>query len=134
MVEVVEGGRPDDGRDASLALLKHAATPSHVLARPSPPAPLQQKNAGDAAPAPSVLFDESGHFLIYPTLLGIKVVNLETNAISRLLGKVENTERFLGLALYQGVPKKVRRLDGGCVWRGRGVGGGGEGRSKLLSA
>jgi hypothetical protein len=69
------------------------------------------KRPGDAVPAPSVLFDESGNFLIYPTLLGVKVVNLVTNGVARLLGKVENTERFLKLALYQGVPKKV----GGCA-------------------
>ncbi len=55
-----------------------------------------------------MVFDESGNFLLYPTLLGVKVVNLVTNGISRVLGKVENSERFLGLALYQGVPKKAR--------------------------
>lgn len=63
---------------------------------------------GDAVPAPSVLFDETGNFLLYPTLLGIKVVNLVSNGVSRVLGKVENSERFLQLALYQGVPKKVK--------------------------
>jgi carbohydrate-binding DOMON domain-containing protein len=63
--------------------------------------------AGDQAPAPSVVFDESGSFLLYPTMLGVKAVNLATNAVPRLLGKVENTERFLQLALYQGVPRKV---------------------------
>ncbi|KIY91298.1 peptidylprolyl isomerase domain and WD repeat-containing protein 1 [Monoraphidium neglectum] len=62
---------------------------------------------GDAVPAPSVLFDESGNFVIYPALIGIKVVNLVSNAVSRVLGKVENSERFLRLALYQGVPKKA---------------------------
>jgi hypothetical protein len=29
------------------------------------------------------------------------VVNLVTNRVARLLGKVENTERFLRVALYQ---------------------------------
>ena len=33
-----------------------------------------------------------------------QVVNLVTNRVCRILGKVENTERFLGLALYQGIP------------------------------
>ena len=32
------------------------------------------------------------------------MVNLVTNRVCRILGKVENTERFLGLALYQGIP------------------------------
>ena len=34
----------------------------------------------------------------------MQVVNLVTNRVCRILGKVENTERFLGLALYQGIP------------------------------
>ncbi|KAL0585602.1 hypothetical protein ABG067_004744 [Albugo candida] len=46
-------------------------------------------------------FDESGHFLLYPTLLGIKVLNIETNKFVRILGKVENTDRFLRVALFQ---------------------------------
>ncbi|KAI8471687.1 MAG: putative cyclophilin (cyp-15) [Monoraphidium minutum] len=68
----------------------------------------EMRAQGDNVPAPSVLFDETGNFVIYPTMLGIKVVNLVSNAVSRVLGKVENTERFLKLALYQGVPKKVK--------------------------
>jgi peptidylprolyl isomerase domain and WD repeat-containing protein 1 len=63
---------------------------------------------GDSVPFPNVLFDESGHFLLLPSLLGIKVINLTTNALPRLLGKPENTERFLRIALWQGLPKKVR--------------------------
>jgi len=53
-------------------------------------------------PASQVIFDETGHFILYPTLLGIKIVNLVTNRILKILGKVETTERFLGLALFQG--------------------------------
>ncbi len=34
----------------------------------------------------------------------MQVVNLITNRVCIILGKVENTERFLGLALYQGIP------------------------------
>lgn len=37
-----------------------------------------------------------------------QVINLATNAVSRLLGKPENTERFLSIALWQGLPRKVR--------------------------
>ncbi len=36
----------------------------------------------------------------------LQVVNLVTNRASRILGKVENTERFLRVALYQGIPKQ----------------------------
>ncbi|KAL3152082.1 Peptidylprolyl isomerase, variant 2 [Trebouxia sp. C0010 RCD-2024] len=62
--------------------------------------------ADPEAPHPNAIFDESGNFIIYATLLGIKVVNLVTNRVSRILGKVENTERFLRVALYQGIPKQ----------------------------
>lgn len=63
-------------------------------------------------PQPNAVFDESSNFLIYATLLGIKVVNLHTNKVSRILGKVENNERFLRIALYQGDKgnKKVRKI------------------------
>ncbi|KAK4396747.1 Peptidyl-prolyl cis-trans isomerase CYP71 [Sesamum angolense] len=64
------------------------------------------------APQPNAVFDESSNFLIYPTLLGIKVVNLHTNKVARILGKVENNDRFLRIALYQGdrSSKKVRKI------------------------
>ncbi|KAJ3190427.1 hypothetical protein HDU85_000723 [Gaertneriomyces sp. JEL0708] len=55
----------------------------------------------------NAVFDGSSNFLIYPTILGIKVVNLVTNRVVRLLGKPE-TQRYLHLALYQGVPRKKR--------------------------
>ncbi|OQR90485.1 peptidylprolyl isomerase domain and WD repeat-containing protein 1 [Thraustotheca clavata] len=50
------------------------------------------------------IFDESGHFILFPTLLGIKIINIETNKLARVLGKVENTERFMHLCLFQGTP------------------------------
>lgn len=64
------------------------------------------------APQPNALFDESSNFIIYATLLGIKVVNLHTNKVARILGKVENNDRFLRIALYQGdkSSKKVRKI------------------------
>lgn len=48
------------------------------------------------------MFVESGYFLLYPTLLGIKVVNTVTNKVERIIGRQETAERFLGIALYQG--------------------------------
>ncbi|EIN12739.1 peptidyl-prolyl cis-trans isomerase [Punctularia strigosozonata HHB-11173 SS5] len=53
----------------------------------------------------NVVWDESGAMLLYPTLLGIKVVNTVTNRVVRLLGKDE-TVRWMNLALYQGAPAK----------------------------
>ncbi|KAJ3570103.1 hypothetical protein NP233_g4631 [Leucocoprinus birnbaumii] len=53
----------------------------------------------------NVIWDESGAFIIYPTLLGVKVVNTVTNRVVRLLGKDEAV-RFSNLSLYQGAPSK----------------------------
>ncbi|KAJ9188701.1 hypothetical protein P3X46_000071 [Hevea brasiliensis] len=66
----------------------------------------------ETAPQTNAVFDESSNFLIYATLLGIKVVNLHTNKVARILGKVENNDRFLQIALYQGdrSSKKVRKI------------------------
>ncbi|KAJ0020764.1 hypothetical protein Pint_31942 [Pistacia integerrima] len=66
----------------------------------------------ESAPPPNAIFDESSNFLIYATLLGIKVVNLHMNKVARILGKVENNDRFLRIALYQGdrSSKKVRKI------------------------
>ncbi|KAK6144231.1 hypothetical protein DH2020_021051 [Rehmannia glutinosa] len=42
----------------------------------------------------------------------LEVVNLHTNKVARILGKVENNDRFLRIALYQGdrSSKKVRKI------------------------
>jgi len=53
------------------------------------------------------LFDESGFFILYATMIGVKVVNLYTNKCVKILGKKENT-RFLKIALYQGTPKQSK--------------------------
>ncbi|PWN52988.1 peptidyl-prolyl cis-trans isomerase cyp15 [Violaceomyces palustris] len=53
----------------------------------------------------NAVFDESGNFLIYPTMLGIKIVNTVTNRVCKLLGKDETT-RFLNVSIYQGAPTK----------------------------
>lgn len=49
----------------------------------------------------NAIFDVSGNFVLYATVLGIKVVNLVTNTVSRTLGRWEGAERFLSLALFQ---------------------------------
>ncbi|ORY22764.1 peptidyl-prolyl cis-trans isomerase [Naematelia encephala] len=53
----------------------------------------------------SAIWDESGNFVLYPTMLGIKVVNTVTNKVVRVLGK-EETLRYLDLSMYQGAPAK----------------------------
>ncbi|KAI1614176.1 peptidylprolyl isomerase [Exophiala viscosa] len=53
----------------------------------------------------NVVFDESGHFIAYGSLLGIKVVNTLTNRVVKAYGKDEPF-RALNVALYQGAPQK----------------------------
>lgn len=53
----------------------------------------------------NITFDESGHFLAYGSLHGIKVVNTFTNRVVRLYGK-EEPFRALSLAIYQGAPQQ----------------------------
>lgn len=46
-----------------------------------------------------------------------QVVNLHTNKVARILGKVENNDRFLRIALYQGdrSSKRVRKIPSASV-------------------
>lgn len=53
----------------------------------------------------SVAFDESGHFLLYGSILGTKVINTITNHMVKLFGRDEPF-RPMDLALYQGRPEK----------------------------
>lgn len=53
----------------------------------------------------NIVFDYSGHFVMYPTMLGIKVVNIDTNKCVNMIGKSDNL-RPVHLALYQGKPKR----------------------------
>ncbi|KAF6720042.1 Peptidylprolyl isomerase domain and WD repeat-containing protein 1 [Oryzias melastigma] len=55
----------------------------------------------------NIIFDETGHFVLYGTMLGIKVINVETNRCVRILGKLENI-RVLHLSLFQGVAKAMQ--------------------------
>jgi len=64
------------------------------------------------------VFDESGNFLVYPSMVGVKIVNIHTNKLVRVLGKVEQTERFLGLALFQGKPMRKQVEPGTAVVEG----------------
>lgn len=53
----------------------------------------------------NVIFDESGNFIIYGSMLGIKVLNTFTNQVVKTYGKDENF-RAVNLAIYQGQPQK----------------------------
>lgn len=48
----------------------------------------------------NIIFDESGYVILYPTMLGIKMVNLYTNRCIKIMGKPENI-RPMQLTLFQ---------------------------------
>ncbi|KAF1355234.1 peptidyl-prolyl cis-trans isomerase cyp15 [Delphinella strobiligena] len=53
----------------------------------------------------NVIFDETGNFILYGSILGIKVVNTLTNRVVKVYGKDEPF-RPLNLTMYQGQPDK----------------------------
>eukprot|EP01130_Rhizamoeba_saxonica_P019050 TRINITY_DN9766_c0_g1_i1.p1 TRINITY_DN9766_c0_g1~~TRINITY_DN9766_c0_g1_i1.p1 ORF type:complete len:628 (+),score=146.27 TRINITY_DN9766_c0_g1_i1:19-1902(+) len=57
------------------------------------------------APPSNVIFDASGHFVIFCTMIGIKLVNIENNKLVKIIGQEEATKRFLSVSLYQGTTK-----------------------------
>ncbi|KAK4877804.1 hypothetical protein RN001_010310 [Aquatica leii] len=61
----------------------------------------------DSSHLANIQYDKSGNFILYTTLLGIKLVNIQTNRCIRIIGKNENL-RLLQIALYQGSAKKTK--------------------------
>lgn len=55
----------------------------------------------------NIVFDDSGHFLLYPTMIGVKLVNVETNRCVKIIGRGDNL-RPLYVALFQGRAKKTK--------------------------
>ncbi|KAK7402665.1 Peptidyl-prolyl cis-trans isomerase cyp15 [Neonectria punicea] len=53
----------------------------------------------------NVIFDESGNFIMYGSMMGIKVLNTYTNQVVKVYGKDENF-RAVNLSIYQGQPQK----------------------------
>jgi peptidylprolyl isomerase domain and WD repeat-containing protein 1 len=53
----------------------------------------------------NVIFDESGHFILYGSILGTKLINALSNRVVKLYGR-EEPFRPLNIALYQGQPDK----------------------------
>ncbi|TMS34756.1 hypothetical protein L596_002284 [Steinernema carpocapsae] len=62
----------------------------------------------------SVIYDESGNFLIYPTMIGIQVYNLVTDEVIRSIGKGE-IARFTGVGLCRAIPDVRERLQGAAT-------------------
>lgn len=53
----------------------------------------------------NIIFDETGHFILYGSMFGTKVINTYTNSVVRVYGGDENF-RPLNLSMYQGAPQK----------------------------
>ncbi|KAL8949221.1 MAG: hypothetical protein Q9222_004653 [Ikaeria aurantiellina] len=53
----------------------------------------------------NVIFDESSNFILYGSVLGVRVINTLTNRVIKVYGKDEPF-RSLNIALYQGQPQK----------------------------
>lgn len=53
----------------------------------------------------NIQFDQSGHFILYSTMIGIKVINIETNKCINILGKGDNI-RPLNIAIFQNKLKR----------------------------
>ena len=61
----------------------------------------------------NVLFDQSGHFVIFPSMLGIKIFNWKSNRLIRILGREETNFRPLNVGLFQGLvyEKVIRKFN-----------------------
>ncbi|XP_026279574.1 peptidylprolyl isomerase domain and WD repeat-containing protein 1 [Frankliniella occidentalis] len=55
----------------------------------------------------NILYDESGHFILYTTMLGIKLVNTYNNRCIMFIGKSENL-RPLHIGLFQGRARRTK--------------------------
>jgi peptidylprolyl isomerase domain and WD repeat-containing protein 1 len=53
----------------------------------------------------NIVFDYSGNFILYSTMVGVKLINIFTNRCIKIIGKGDNI-RPLHLALFQGRAKK----------------------------
>lgn len=67
----------------------------------------KQIESPDLRNKPNVIFDETGNFILYGSIYGIKVVNTYTNQVVKTFGTDENF-RPLNLTLYQGQPQKKK--------------------------
>lgn len=94
--------------DESLARVAEAQQSNHAI--PNMEFGRRMNNEKDIDKTDSLLFnnivfDISGHFILYSTMIGIKLVNIETNKCIKVLGKSDNI-RPLNIALFQGKVKK----------------------------
>ncbi|KAF2669733.1 peptidyl-prolyl cis-trans isomerase cyp15 [Microthyrium microscopicum] len=91
---------------ATLSEMQQAGTSVYALEAPEFNKRLNlEKEVDNQAKKINVQFDESGHFILYGSLHGTKVINTLTNRVVKVYGKDE-AFRALHLAIYQGAPDK----------------------------
>ncbi|CDJ41439.1 peptidylprolyl isomerase [Eimeria tenella] len=62
----------------------------------------------------TLLFDASSSFLLYPVLLGVKVLNILDNKVCRFIGRHEQGLRYLAIALHQScASRRLAKATGG---------------------
>lgn len=61
----------------------------------------------------NAIFDQTGNFVLFPSMFGVKVYNWKTNHLIRSLGKEETNFRPLCISLFQGLifEKPVRKFN-----------------------
>ena len=94
---------------STLQTMRQAGTDGSTLSELEFNRRMALENTLDAAPSlltkANVIFDESGHFILFGSLHGTKVLNTYTNRVVRTYG-AEEPFRPLHLALYQGAPQQ----------------------------
>lgn len=73
------------------------------------------KGCKDEGEYSGMCFDSSSNYLIYPCMLGIKIVNLVTNKLVRVIGRSDMSLRFMKVAILQHVSEKKRFSSGDGV-------------------
>jgi peptidylprolyl isomerase domain and WD repeat-containing protein 1 len=81
---------------------KQSRQQAAALAAP-PTASTTTSSSAPLVPVSNAVFDDSDTFLLFASLLGVMVVNVHSNMLVRILGKVESAERFTTLQLFQGL-------------------------------
>ena len=106
------------------------ATAVHIKALLAPRATDAPPPTALRIPPLNAIFDESGTLLLVPTLLGVKVISLDSNKCVALIGSSDAAASPppAGLALFQGVPHA-----GSSQAPGGGGGGGGSGGAVSFS-
>jgi len=56
-------------------------------------------------PVSTAIFDDTSTFILYPTMYGIKVYDIRTTTLQRIIGSNESHDRYLQLSLYQSIPR-----------------------------